>query len=108
MRKLLIRVRSTSELLPEKMMPNLFNNGDFRLSSGLISTLKIDCDALSEMDIESCAAMLSNLVCPFGKVEAIPKGGCRLAVAMEKYSTVGKVLICDDVYSTGSSMRLAR
>ncbi len=90
---------------------NLFQYGKFVLNSGRISELKIECDTLEEKDIETLAWMISKIVKPFVSVEGIPKGGLRLAKALEKYKIPGAWnahLIVDDVLTTGNSMLNAR
>lgn len=91
---------------------NLFQRGDFVLSSGLNSALKIDCDALSDEDIETIAWMIyGSLWRDFGPVVGIPRGGTRLAKAMRKYGRPDEtdcVLIVDDVWTTGQSMEKKR
>lgn len=84
---------------------NLFNKGEVTLSSGLISDFKIDCDALSDEDIE-CLAHLISKKFSFYRVEAVPTGGNRLAKALEKYANrfCQEILIVDDVLTTGNSM----
>ena len=45
---------------------------------------------------------------PFYKAEGIPRGGVKLANALNKYASgdpKDQVLICDDVYTTGASFR---
>lgn len=90
-------------------MSNLFQRGDFVLASGLHSTFKIDCDALTDDDIETIAWMINeNLWLPFGSVQGVPTGGNRLAKAMKMYCRpykTDRVLIVDDVWTTGGSMR---
>lgn len=84
---------------------NLFNWGEIILSSGKKSKLKVDCDALSDGDIKTLAEMIRVLVGqPFGSVEGIPRGGMRLAEALEDFKTEGPHLIADDVWTTGGSM----
>lgn len=88
----------------------LFQLGDFTLNSGIRSPVKIECDALTDDDIETCAFLLSQRVDPFDVVEGVPRGGVRLAEAMEKYAAEPipgrdrRLLIVDDVLTTGGSM----
>lgn len=84
--------------------PNLFQLGKFILHSNATSAWKIDCDALTDADIAAVAAMFSEILPPFGSVEGVPRGGLRLAKALEPFVTTGRVLIVDDVLTTGRSM----
>lgn len=87
---------------------NLLQRGDFTLASGQVSKFKIDCDALTDEDIETIAWMIQDNLRPkFGSVEGVPTGGYRLAEAMKKYCTPDEstLLIVDDVWTTGGSMR---
>jgi orotate phosphoribosyltransferase len=85
-------------------MNNLFQYGEFILHSGDESHLKIDCDALSDKDINTIALIISEKL-EFSAVVGIPKGGMRLAQALTKYvKNTGAVLIVDDVLTTGNSM----
>lgn len=88
---------------------SLFNFGKFKLHSGNISNFKIDCDYLSDDDIEALAKVVSDII-EFGKVIGIPRGGIRFAKALEKYCLSGDdtTLIVDDVFTTGSSMEEAK
>lgn len=83
---------------------NLFNIGKFTLSSGLASDFKIDCDLLTEEDVESLAYLISKKY-SFSEVYGIPTGGTRLEEALEKYKTTGPILLVDDVYTTGKSLQ---
>lgn len=91
---------------------NLFTLGNFILSSGRRSDWKIDCDALTDEDIEALARMIREIVNPFSSVEGIPRGGLRLAKALEQYAThesdIPTHLIVDDVLTTGNSLREAK
>jgi len=89
---------------------NLFQLGDFTLSSGRKSDVKIDCDALSDESIQALAWMMKRMLLPFGTVEGIPQGGLRLAAELAKHSlpTSKRHLIVDDVLTTGASMEKAR
>lgn len=88
---------------------NLFQLGDFRSNSGRLLPWKIECDALSDRDIDALAFMLMEVLPYFSEVEGVPTGGIRLAKALEAYrSTHGGLLIVDDVLTTGSSMERHR
>ena len=66
-------------------------------------------DALSDAEWDTCATMIMEYQRrPFYKAEGIPRGGVKLANALNKYASgdpADQVLICDDVYTTGSSFR---
>ena len=84
---------------------NLFQLGDFKLSSGAQSGWKIDCDALTSEDLAALALMGSKLLPPFGWPVGIPRGGLLLAEEMSRYCTIGETpLIVDDVLTSGGSM----
>jgi orotate phosphoribosyltransferase len=89
---------------------NLFNIGSFNLHSGLSSDFKIDCDALTDDDIDAVAIQLVRRLPAFRTVEGIPQGGIRLAEAMYKYAslTSDQILVVDDVFTTGRSMETQR
>lgn len=84
---------------------NLFQLGNYKLHSGDSSDYIIDCNALTDEDLECIASQLQGLVGLYGKVEGIPNGGLRLAEKMKKYITPisDRLLITDDVCTTGRS-----
>jgi orotate phosphoribosyltransferase len=89
---------------------NLFQIGDFTLHSGARSSFKIDCDALSGDDWAALASLIAARIGPFRSVYGIPCGGTRLASLLCEQATGDwrdPVLIVDDVYTTGASMREA-
>lgn len=84
----------------------LFECGEFVSHSGDVLPFKIDCDVLTDEDID-CIAEIIALKVDFGVVEGISRGGCRLADALEKYAKWDAPFIClvvDDVCTTGSSL----
>jgi orotate phosphoribosyltransferase len=85
----------------------LFQLGDFKLHSGEPSSWKIECDALSDSDIEALATLLAWCTPEFSSVEGVPRGGLRIAKALEYHITPGvrRHLIVDDVLTTGASMK---
>ena len=84
---------------------NLFQKVDIILNSGQKSDFKIECDALTDEDIETFAYLIQKKY-KFGKVLGVPRGGVGIQVALEKYVTQGNdtLLIVDDVLTTGGSM----
>lgn len=90
-----------------KVRQSLFQLGDFRLHSGAKSFFKIECDALTDTDIECLARLAVDRVPPFGEVMGVPRGGLRLAEALKPYRRphCPRVLIVDDVYTSGDSIR---
>jgi orotate phosphoribosyltransferase len=87
---------------------NLFRLGDFTLAGGRKSRFKLECDALTDGDWECLAWLISQRVA-FHRVEGVPRGGLKLAAALEKYKGYGNsLLIVDDVLTTGGSMERQR
>lgn len=83
----------------------LFQTGDFTLASGVKSSWKIECDALTEADWAGLAAIAVTFLPPFHAVEGVPTGGAPFATALAPYRTNhGLLLIADDVWTTGGSM----
>lgn len=89
---------------------HLLQHGDFRLSSGTISNLRIECDALTDEDIETCARLIIARVPRFSQVVPVPRGGDRLAEALRPRCTPGAdlFLVVDDVLTTGASIGRTR
>ena len=86
---------------------NLFVREDFISHAGLPLTWKVECDALSESDYEALAKIVSEKI-KFKDVIGIPRGGIPFENALKKYTSNDgndHLLICDDVYTTGTSMR---
>jgi orotate phosphoribosyltransferase len=78
------------------------------LASGRISDLKIECDALTRRDWETAALLVRRLAPVYGCVIGVPHGGDALAAALEPACTgnpADPVLIVDDVWTTGDSLR---
>lgn len=88
----------------------LFRLGRFTLHSGVESDFKIDCDALSEQDLEALAWLIAKKMPSFLRVEGVPRGGLELARELERFCDErGKLtLIVDDVLTTGTSMEEQR
>ena len=87
----------------------LFQCKKFTSHSGLELDFKIDCDYLTDSDIECIAKLIAKRT-KFGGVYGIPRGGERLADALEPYSDRRSktLLIVDDVLTTGRSIEEAR
>lgn len=96
---------------------NLFQLGDFVLHSEDPETgekrkshYKIECDALTDEDVQTIAFMMTEYLPSFGFVYGIPRGGKRLEQALLSYRTKNSdtLLIVDDVLTSGRSMEEAR
>lgn len=86
----------------------LFHLGEWTMHSGGIAQYKIDCDALTDADMQ-CLAYIISQKGQFKEVYGVPTGGARLQQALEQYkSDQGIRLIVDDVLTTGASMEEAR
>ena len=83
---------------------NVFQAFDFTLPNGEPSIFKIECDHLTDEDIECFAKIVAHA--SFKSVEGIPRGGLRFAKALEKYiDPESEVhLVVDDVLASGKSM----
>lgn len=98
---------------PIAVPTDLFQRQDFTSHAGWKLSWKIECDALTDEDIETFAHIISKTF-QFGRVVGIPRGGNRLAAALDKYVTGYQpgerfiTLLVDDVYTSGASMREAR
>lgn len=84
----------------------LFRWGRFKGAAGYDLNWKIECDALDDKDWECIARMSRPLVPAFATASGVPRGGVRLAEIMDAYrrKDATKVLIVDDVWTTGLSM----
>lgn len=85
---------------------SLLQLADVTLHSGRRSFFKLECDALSNQDWQAAAVMLARILSPFGRVEGVPRGGLPLALHLRHYadSDSGRILLVDDVWTTGGSM----
>lgn len=83
----------------------LFKLGDFVSHSGKPLRYKIECDTLTDDDLE-CIAYIIASETSFSSVVGVPTGGCRLAEALRPYSIAFSqyTLLVDDVMTTGASM----
>jgi hypothetical protein len=89
---------------------SLFQHGEFTLHSGSISDYKIECEALTPSDWDALARIIKVRIPAFGAVYGVPRGGVPLQEALTPFATgneLDPVLIVDDVYTTGASMREA-
>lgn len=89
---------------------NLIQTGDFTLNSGRKSFFKFDCDAFTEKDWEGAAELIRRRVGPFGIVMGVPRGGIALQLLLSSHIHFDskRVLLVDDVLTTGGSMESMR
>jgi orotate phosphoribosyltransferase len=71
--------------------------------SGRQLDFKIECDALTDEEIATFAAIIAARQ-GFSEVVGVPRGGIRLADALRSHCTEGPLLVVDDVLTTGWSM----
>lgn len=95
----------------------MFEKGKFTLHSGGRTWFKIDCDSLTVEDLETLALLVAEdpRIGTFYRVEGVPSGGLRFAMILDKYALSQyanvrnpKILIVDDVLTTGNSMEEQR
>lgn len=84
----------------------LFVKKDFIMHSGEKGDFKIECDALTDDDLETMAYLISKRF-TFKKAHGIPRGGLRIAKKLKQYAdpTDSRILVVDDVMTTGTSMQ---
>ena len=87
---------------------HLFQEEDFIGHSGGQLHWKIEMDALEDEEWKCIARMIMEIETrPFCSAIGIPRGGLKLSVYLNDYSTQDEndpYLICDDVLTTGGSM----
>ena len=87
---------------------HLFVEEDFKSHAGLDLHWKIEMDALDEAEWKCIARMIMEYQTePFQAAIGIPRGGLKLSVYLNDYSTQNNndpYLIVDDVLTTGGSM----
>ena len=90
---------------------NLFQLGKFILHSGEKSDFKIDCDNLTDEDLETLAWIVAReWRLEYHAVKGIWRGGSKFAEKLRRYTKEwnnfgeNTLLIVDDVLTTGKSM----
>ena len=93
----------------------LFAFGDFSLHSGQRSRWKIDCDQLSDPDLDTLALLVVGRCGDYRIAIGVPCGGIRFARALNAITRPppwpgisGPTLLVDDVLTTGASMEELR
>jgi orotate phosphoribosyltransferase len=94
-----------------RIVIHLFNSGEYKLHSGLVSPFKIDADALTNNDISALAIIIADRF-PYTMAYGVPRGGIRFARALNglphSEPSVPSYLIVDDVLTTGGSITTFR
>lgn len=90
---------------------SLFVNSPFQSHSGQSLPFKIECDNLSDEELDVFVNMIQNACksynsLKFSSVMGVPSGGTRIADKLQQYTdeTANRLLIIDDVLTTGKSM----
>lgn len=94
-------------------MTDLFQSGKFKLHSGKERDWKIECDNLSDQEIETLVKMAIPRLPSFTELVSVPRGGDRIVKALTPYitrttGTKKRRLIVDDVLTTGGSIKEVR
>lgn len=91
---------------PEVEDKALFQQRSFISAAGLSLSWKIECEALSETDWRTIAAVAVGSLPKFKKAIGVPRGGLKLAEAFGAFATheADLVLVVDDVWTTGRSL----
>jgi hypothetical protein len=95
---------------PGRERQSLFQRGEFILRSGTVSDYKIECEALTPSDWDALAHIIKARIPAFGAVYGVPRGGVPLQEVLAPFATgneLDPLLICDDVYTSGASIREA-
>lgn len=76
--------------------------------SGILLPFKVECDCLTDEDWNILADIIGSRI-DFNEVHGIPRGGLPLAERLQEYAQPQckkkrRVLLVDDVLTTGSSM----
>ncbi len=89
----------------------LFADRTFTSHSGIRLPFKIDCDALTDVDLDTLAKLIGTRPwMHFSEVHGVPRGGLRLANALKKYALTTpnplakRILLVDDVLITGAAI----
>jgi len=84
----------------------IFQNKPFIGHAGQELPWKVECDALTDDDWKWAAARVAERI-TFGTVTGIATGGLAFESALDKYKARDSevCLICDDVLTTGTSMK---
>lgn len=77
------------------------------LASGRRSAFKVECDELTDEEVDAACDLLAMAMVPFGSVAGVPHGGARVAASLARYvdPTSRVSLVVDDVWTTGGSMQ---
>lgn len=94
---------------------SLFQKGSFELHSGTHSDWKIECDNISNDEMEILAKLIAERVEPFSRVASVSEDLNNPAARLRGYlayyaSSILETetwLLVDDVFTTGSSMSTA-
>jgi len=91
-------------------MTTLFEHGSFKLKSGATSEWKIECDALTNDDWKTLAAIGAKLVGEFSSVWSCGGASEKFALALREHISDARSppLVVDDVLTTGKTMELMR
>jgi hypothetical protein len=88
------------------MKKSIFQLGKFKAASGNILPWKIECDNLTDDDLDCLAHIAVDIAGPFKSVWGVPRGGVRFAEHLKKFEdpNAKDLLLVDDVITTGCSI----
>lgn len=86
---------------------DLFQLGEFTGAAGGLLPWKVECDSLTDKDIECLCKIIREKFPVYSLAVGVPRGGLRIAEELQKHRDIRSsqpILVVDDVWTTGMSL----